>query len=443
MRRKLCRWALVFLAWLFAASLSVAAQKKAVLSVADFFRPESPTCGIQEAIDALPPSGGVVVIPPGTYRLRRATVLRSHVTLRGSGPTSILTRGKEVHAKLTAPARKGETSVEVETTKGLRAGDEVALLDNRMRGWYMAHCLIKAVEPRRLTFAAPIVSGHKEGVFDPKRAAVVVNYFPFIRGSRMHSGKRVVDVGVLDLTLDGNRKENPGPWSCFTLSAIHFANVSDAVVRGVTVRGSVGDGIGVQGGADNRVESCLVEHCRGHGLHPGTSLRGGVFANNISRHNGRDGLYFCWQVVGITVTNNLFHDNGGSGIGGLGEGGKGGDRFNVVSNNVCRNNGRWGIQAVRGHNNVISGNICLDNSRSKPGRYSGIYVADTTHTVISGNRCGTYGGKPTQKYGIEEHGKSDANVFSANICAGNLQGGIAVVGKRTQLSANVGTIARR
>lgn len=71
---------------------------------------------------------------------------------------------------------------------------------------------------------------------------------------------------VNDLTLDGNLAEDPGPWTDFTLAAIHFANVSDGLVRGVTVRGSVGDGIGVQSGRDNRVESCLVENCRENGL---------------------------------------------------------------------------------------------------------------------------------------------------------------------------------
>ncbi|GAG16367.1 unnamed protein product, partial [marine sediment metagenome] len=45
----------------------------------------SPTAGIQEAIDALPAGGGVVTLPRGRYVIRRAIVLRSHVTLRGDG----------------------------------------------------------------------------------------------------------------------------------------------------------------------------------------------------------------------------------------------------------------------------------------------------------------------------------------------------------------------
>ncbi len=424
------------------AALGAAAERPGVVNAADFARADSPTAGLQEAVDALPKEGGVVNIPPGTYLLRRALVLRSHVTLRGSGSTTILTRGKQAHTRLAKPARKGEMTLEVESTDGFRPGDEVALMDDPMHGWYMAHCIVKEVAPKRLTVAEPIVSGHDEGVFKPERNAIVVNFFPFIRGGRAHWDAEVADVAILDLVLDGNLKENPGPWRDFTLAAIHFANVSDSLVRGVTIRGSVGDGIGVQGGHDDRVESCLVEGCRGHGLHPGTSLRGAVFANNISRRNEGDGLYFCWEVVGITVSGNLFHDNTGSGVGGLGEGGKGGDRFNVVANNVCRRNARRGIEAVRGANNVITGNVCLDNSQSKPGQFSGILLADTTHTLVSGNRCGTEGDKPTQKFGIEECGKSDHNVVAANLCEGNAQGGIAIVGRNTQATGNVGPLTR-
>lgn len=46
---------------------------------------------IQQALDALPESGGVVVLPQGTITLTRPIVLnRSHQTLRGSGTATIL-----------------------------------------------------------------------------------------------------------------------------------------------------------------------------------------------------------------------------------------------------------------------------------------------------------------------------------------------------------------
>jgi len=424
------------------ASQAVAAEPKTTIDATDFIRADDPTCGIQGAIDALPPHGGTVIIPPGTFPLRRSLVLRSHVRVRGSGSTTIFTRGQEVNSKLTSAARKGETSVAVESTAGLLVGDEVALMDDRMHGWYMAHAIVKEVTNGRLVLVDPIHSGHAEGVFAPERNAVVVNYFPFFCANRMHFGNPVHDITIEDLAVDSNMKENPGSWTDFTLAVIHFANVSDSLVRNVTIRGSVGDGIGVQAGHDNRVEGCLVEHCRVHGFHPGTSLKGAVFSGNIGRHNGGDGLYFCAQVCGITVTDNLFHDNGSSGIGGLGPGGTPGDRFNIVSNNVCRNNGRCGITASGGKNNVITSNICIDNSQKGPGRYSGISIADSTHMVVTGNRCGFDGDKATQMYGIEEHGASNKNVITGNSCEGNLDGGIAVVGPDTEAFGNVGEIVR-
>jgi parallel beta-helix repeat protein len=420
----------------------VAAEPKTMVDAAEFILAEDPTCGIQDAIDALPPDGGTLIVPPGTFPLRRSLVLRSHVQVRGSGSTTIFTRGREVASKLTTAARKGETSVEVESTEGFLVGDEVALMDDRMHGWYMAHGIVKEVAKARLVLVEAIRSGHAEGVFSPERNAVAVNYFPFFCANRMHFGKPVSDITIEDLTVDSNMQENPGPWTDFTLAVIHLANVSDSLVRNVTIRGSVGDGIGVQAGHDNRVESCLVERCRVHGFHPGTSLRGAVFSGNIGRHNGGDGLYFCAQVFGITVTENLFHDNGSSGIGGLGPGGTPGDRFNIVANNVCRNNGRWGIAAYGGKNNVITSNICINNSQEEPGRYSGISIADSTHMVVTGNRCGFDGDKPTQKLGIEERGTSNKNVITGNLCEGNIDGGISIVGPDTQALGNVGSIVR-
>ncbi|MBM3888083.1 MAG: hypothetical protein FJ388_03045, partial [Verrucomicrobia bacterium] len=150
-------------------------------------------------------------------------------------------------------------------------------------------------------------------------------------------------------------------------------------------------------------------------------------------------LYFCAEVTGITVANNLFHGNASHGIGGLGGGG---DRFNVVANNICRSNGFCGIQLTDGHNNVVTGNVCLDNSQRRAGKFSGILIANTTRSIIGNNRCGSEGDKPTQRFGIEETGTSDSNVITGNLCVGNLQAGLAIAGKSTQTSANVGTPAK-
>ncbi len=412
-----------------------------IVSVSDFAERESFTAGIQEAIDALPAEGGVVVIPPGTHVLRRSIALRAHVILRGAGSTTILTRGKEAVTKLREPARKGDAAIAVESVDGFRVGDEYFLRDNQLGGWHSVHGVVSGIQPGRIVLQEPLWTCHEEGVFRPEQHARMTNYFPLIRGNRFHWDAPLEDVTVEDLVLDGNMKENASQVTDFTIAAIHFANVHDGRVRNVTVRGSVGDGIGVQRGQDVRVIDCLAEHCRVHGFHPGTSLRGAVFANNVGRHNGGDGLYFCADVLGITVTGNLFHDNAWNGIGGLGDQ-PGGDRFNVVANNVCRANGQHGIYANGGGGNLISGNMCVDNSQARPGTYSGIALQNATRCTVAGNHCSCDGENPPQKYGIEEIGEANENILSGNQCHGNSQGGIRVLGRDTQAVANGGEVAR-
>jgi len=433
--------AVVASCWLSTGGAALAAESAAVVSVADFAQRESFTAGIQEAIDSLPAEGGVVLIPPGRYVLRRSVALRPHVTLRGSGSTTTLTRGQEAVTKLREPAKKGDPAVAVESTEGFRAGDEVFLRDNQLGGWHSVHAVVGAVEPGRIVLEEPLWTCHEEGVFRPEQHARLTNYFPMIRGNRFHWDKPLEDVSVTDLVLDGNMEENPSPVTDFTIAAVHFANVHDGQVRNVTVRGSVGDGIGVQRGRDVRVESCLAEGCRVHGFHPGTSLRGAVFANNVGRHNGGDGLYFCADVLGIVVTGNLLHDNRHNGIGGLGDQ-PGGDRFNVVSSNVCRNNGQHGIYANGGGSNLIVGNVCLDNSQAKPGAYSGIALQNATRCTVTGNHCSCDGEKPTQKHGIEEIGRADANTLTGNQCHGNARAGIRVAGPSAQVVGNVGEVEK-
>ncbi|MDP6699450.1 MAG: hypothetical protein QGH25_07365, partial [Candidatus Latescibacteria bacterium] len=60
-------------------------EKSAVLhpevNAADHFDAQSKTCGIAEAIAALPASGGRVRLPAGTYLLRDSVYVPSRVSL--------------------------------------------------------------------------------------------------------------------------------------------------------------------------------------------------------------------------------------------------------------------------------------------------------------------------------------------------------------------------
>ena len=133
----------------------------------------------------------------------------------------------------------------------------------------------------------------------------------------------------------------------------------------VTVSDWPSDGIGVQGGSDVQVAHCQVTTCRGHGFHPGTSLARSVWSHNIATGNHGDGLYFCWRVHDSVCSDSVFTGNSLSGIGGVAHGG---DHHNIISNNVCSENAKGGIDASDGVEQVITGNLLRSNSRGEGGR---------------------------------------------------------------------------
>src|SRR5262245_22074467 len=75
-----------------AARPATGRETAGTVNVADFSARPSVTAGIQEAIDALPPSGGTVIVPAGVYELLRPITLRSNITLRGDDGTSVICR---------------------------------------------------------------------------------------------------------------------------------------------------------------------------------------------------------------------------------------------------------------------------------------------------------------------------------------------------------------
>lgn len=131
-----------------------------------------------------------------------------------------------------------------------------------------------------------------------------------------------------------------------------------------------------------------------------------------------------------------------SGSAAWGGGGKHGDRFNIVSNSICRNHRLWGISASGGKNNVISGSIRINSSQQKPGRCAGIQLEHTTDTLVIGNPWSNEGESAIQGYGILEQGRSDRNLIIDNLCTGNVTADVSVVGSNTQLSGNAGKVVR-
>jgi parallel beta-helix repeat protein len=301
----------------------------------------------------------------------------------------------------------------------------VSVLDRKQGGWYVAHSLVAGIKGNVIVLDRPLTRP-----YELENNAVVINYFPVLTAQAQSH------ITLEDITIDGELENNPGPESDFTCAALHFWTVSDSRILRCMVRNYPSDGIGLQGGSGNSVAGCIVENCRGQGFHPGTGLKNSIFSDNIGRRNTGDGLYFCMEVEHCVFTNSIFHENKCSGIGGVGDGG---DKHNVISNNVCFRNGLYGINAFSGADNSITNNICKDNSQAKPGTCSGIILRNTRSTSVVGNRCLDTQAKEkrTQKCGIEEVGNSDYNLITSNTCLNNVLEGVATCGPHTLKDNNL------
>ena len=462
---------------------------EAVVYAADFLDPDSLTWGLQDAIDSLPEEGGVVVLPAGTFTLRQGIVLRDGVTLQGAGDETVLMRPDHTETRLTVTATTGATYVEVESSDEFQVGDDISIIAYGESE--VAHHTIAKIEPGRIYLDGPIVVS---GTYAPESTASVVNYFPLIRTAWDYENVVTNDLVIEDLALNGNMDSSAQAWRISAPALMHLEGAVDAVIRNVTAhnsntggilligghdnriedttvemvrghgvfayfeadavvsgvtvvsagyatRGSSGDGIFVVGSNDVRVENSLVEHSHRHGLHPGGDLnRGGIWINNISRYNGRNGFHFCYDNFDVVATGNVLENNSQHGIAGLGLGGEFGDLFNTVSDNLISGNARNGIQVNGGSYNTIVGNTIVDNSQSRPGSYSGILLANATFYTIMDNTIGTMTGQATQKYGIEEYGTADDNLFVRNDLSGNVAGGVYLTGSMTTLEENTGSV---
>lgn len=392
-----------------------------VVDVAGFANDKSPTGGIQEAIDTLPPGGGVVAVPPGVFLLRQSVHVPSHVTLQGAGGSTVLRRAKHAECKLSARTRSGDTSVRVADASRLRAGDEVGIVDQESFGWNMAHAIVKEIRGEELVLDRRIMRA-----YDPAKGGIVLTCFPAITANEV---SRIVVKGLaIDGRPTGTTKSMPEADPGFTFAAIHLVAVTESRVESCWVTAWPSDGISLQRGDGNSVHDCRVQDCRGNGLHPGGGLRDSIFAGNIVRGNGGEGMFFCAGVRHVVASKNVFSRNKGNGIGGLGDNG---DKYNVVSDNVCESNGGSGIWLFDGDSNTVTNNICVNNAGF------GILLNQTADTIVQGNRCLDDQKVKTQKHGIFEFGSCRSNLFANNLCRGNAQASLVLKGKGSQSSGNV------
>ncbi len=386
-----------------------------------FYDEKSPTSGIQEAIDSLPRRGGRVRVPSGRWHLSRSIWIPSGVSLIGDGPSSEIYISPLKVARLTKDVRKGGRVIELRGRVPFRVGQEVGVRDDQRGGWWGTHGIVEAIDGKRVKLSVPF-----NRTFYASDRATAQSLFPAITAE----GRK--DLELRDFSIHGPKGYN-GKWWDFTYSAIHLVLCQRARVMNVNVFEWPSDGVGVQRGSDVQVTQCQSHDCAGHGFHPGTGLGRSVWSHNIGKGNGGDGFFFCARVHHSTCSDSVFSENGLSGIGGVA---RGGDHHNIVADNVCSYNKKWGIEATRGDEQVITGNLILSNSREEAGGYPGIRLHDMERNIVSSNRLADDQRRPTQTQGIIESGESDYNLINGNLCVG-MEEPVRLVGKHSRAEGNL------
>jgi hypothetical protein len=340
-----------------------------------FIDPALPDCGLQKAIDSVP-DGGMLVIPRGTYLLRRSLVLKAKRTISGLGDDTILTvLPLPPCSLLTAPADKGTTTLRVADASRFTAGMQVAVRDSDHVGWGTSEAILTAVKDDVLELDRPL-----ERAYQPSRQAYVGHLFPALYA------KDQPELTIQFLRITGPRV--PTPFRDFVLSAIHLVKCDGSLVTHCTVEEWHSDAFSVQRGTGVRVLDNVARRNRGHGFHPGTGLEDSFWSGNLGEQNGDFGLYYCMKVRRVIVSHNTFRWNARHGVGRLGDAG---DVDNLVYDNVLESNGEAGVHVGwekgvppgwdKATANFVIGNRCLDNGKA------GVLLEHAAANVVARNEC--------------------------------------------------------
>ncbi|UCC58319.1 MAG: right-handed parallel beta-helix repeat-containing protein, partial [Candidatus Bathyarchaeum sp.] len=245
----------------------------------------------------------------------------------------------------------------------------------------------------------------------------------------------------------------------------NFTTIKSLYFQGNRDSQTSGKGIIVHNSERVLIERCLfyeIKETAIHilGTHPMSSLQPWIVRNWIEKIGNSSLDHGIWIGVNATDAHVIDNDVGrvkGSAIY-ISSGG-----FQTISNtcwdslygltaylvisggingNLFDGNEKDGINIDSCKNLLVVGNIAKLNSNNLWNSSSGIYLYNSSYTIITGNRAGSVDDyeKETQQYGIKEYGiNSDWNLITGNHVYGNLgEKDIYSTGPNTVVTANLG-----
>ncbi len=342
--------------------------------------------------------GGVVEIGAGEYLMRDSLHLRSRVTVRGAGDKTVLKKDREHRSLLAADGDFGEAAITVQNSAGFAIGSGVYVASKTQRNFLGVCATILNSRSNYFTLSRQMNADilMSDGGF-------AVTIFPVI------SGYNLEDARVENLTVDGNRAENPTKVDGCRTAGIYLYRGDNCVISNCFVHDYNGDGISFQQSNDVKVEGCVVERSAGFGLHPGSGSQRPSVKNSRAIANGDDGFFFCWRVRGGVAEGNWLENNGGYG---MSIGHKDSDNF--VRSNTVIGNKLGGVYWRAETEPMAAHRVTFENNTVRDNEGWGLFVDGATHGTIIRSNVIEDTGSGRQNTGIRIGKKAGEVVLEGN-----------------------------
>lgn len=367
----------------------------AFIDAAKYNTKDSASCGIQEAIDALPTEGGTVMIPPGTHILHRPIFMKPHSKLVGAGRSTVLKKDAAFILKITEDAKKGQDYIVVEDASKLRVGACIASGDKNFHPNIGNVLVITNIAGNKVYFHLGRYRDYRTLQWDlaVERGACVMNLFVLVVPN--------ADTVVMDMELDGNAAEQHLDFlktaGIFEGYGMLWSGIYPA--QGKVERCWIHDcGIGVHVNSLTGIEirNCEVYRNTGDGIHVGGGPHSMIVNNRIYDNGAGAGVSFCYGNRKLIITGNeIMRNLAGIYCMGNGEAARDttADRYTIVSQNIIYENWRAGLASGQGNigpqDFVFTGNILQNNQQEHYRREApaGIMFDNPQRCVIANNRC--------------------------------------------------------
>jgi len=311
---------------------------------------------IQAAVDYVARlGGGTVKLLPGEFAMRNSVQMQSGVRLVGSGAETILKKNAAVSSPLNVDSDWYDQEVTLKDASGFQVGDGICLQTKNPHNGSQTVLIrtIVAKSGNRIKLNKALRKNYwLPGNPEVTSLFALLNY------------DHVENIEVTDLTLDGNKANNPNLNGNYA-GGVFAQDCRNLTFNNVESRNYNGDGFSWQICHDVRLENCWSHDNAGLGLHPGSGSQRPIIRNNKLERNNI-GIFFCWGVKFGLAEDNFIDGNRQTGVS-IGHR----DTDNLVQNNKISNSGIAGIlfrpergKSYAGHRNTILQNELVNNGSS-------------------------------------------------------------------------------